>query len=98
MSSLIPSPSINAATSSARILEVQAIPFYDTAGSVRHVVSEKMHDAAAIAPKQAAGQYGGRVLLAGIEDDQAELHPLSADQTSRARSAEAQTRRPSPSR
>jgi prephenate dehydratase len=29
-----------------------------------------MTDAAAIAPKQAAGQYGGRVLLAGIEDDQ----------------------------
>ena len=50
--------------------EVQAIPFYDTAGSVRHVISEKMHDAAAIAPKQAAGQYGGRILLAGIEDDQ----------------------------
>lgn len=50
--------------------EVQAIPFYDTAGSVRHVISEKMNDAAAIAPRQAAGQYGGRVLLAGIEDDQ----------------------------
>jgi prephenate dehydratase len=50
--------------------EVQAIPFYDTAGSVRHVISEKMHDAAAIAPKQAAGQYDGRILLAGIEDDQ----------------------------
>jgi prephenate dehydratase len=49
---------------------VQAVPFYDTAGSVRHVVSEEMQDAAAIAPKQAAGQYGGRVLLAGIEDDQ----------------------------
>jgi prephenate dehydratase len=50
--------------------EVQAIPFYDTAGSVRHVISEKMHDAAAIAPKEAAGQYDGRILLAGIEDDQ----------------------------
>ena len=50
--------------------QVQAVPFYDTAGSVRHVVAEKMIDAAAIAPKQAAGQYGGRVLLAGIEDDQ----------------------------
>ncbi|HEY1730930.1 MAG TPA: prephenate dehydratase [Terriglobales bacterium] len=50
--------------------EVQAIPFYDTAGSVRHVVSETMDDAAAIAPKQAGGQYGGRVLLTGIEDDQ----------------------------
>ena len=49
---------------------IQAVPFYDTAGSVRHIVEEKLHDAAAIAPKQAAGQYGGRVLLAGIEDDQ----------------------------
>ena len=29
-----------------------------------------MDDAAAIAPKRAAAQYGGRVLLAGIEDDQ----------------------------
>jgi prephenate dehydratase len=50
--------------------QVQAVPFYDTAGSVRHVIAERLSDAAAIAPKQAAGQYGGRVLLAGIEDDQ----------------------------
>ncbi|MGA2371256.1 MAG: prephenate dehydratase [Candidatus Korobacteraceae bacterium] len=49
---------------------IQAVPFYDTAGSVRHVVAEGWKDAAAIAPKQAARQYGGRVLLAGIEDDQ----------------------------
>ena len=48
---------------------VQAIPFYDTAGGVRHVISEGWKDAAAIAPRQAAQQYGGRVLLAGIEDD-----------------------------
>jgi len=49
--------------------QVQAIPFYDTAGSVRHVVNEGLNDSAAIAPKQAAGQHGGRMLLAGIEDD-----------------------------
>lgn len=49
--------------------EVQAVPFYDTAGSLRHVVAERMKDAAAIAPRQAARQYGGRILLAGIEDD-----------------------------
>jgi len=48
---------------------VEAIPFYDTAGSVRHIIAEHLSDAAAIAPKQAAQQYGGRVLLAGIEDD-----------------------------
>jgi len=50
--------------------ELQAIPFYDTAGSVRHVIADGLRDAAAIAPRQAARQYGGRILLAGIEDDQ----------------------------
>jgi prephenate dehydratase len=50
--------------------QVQAVPFYDTAGSVRHIIAEKIADAAGIAAKQAAAQYGGRVLLAGIEDDQ----------------------------
>ena len=50
--------------------KIQAVPFYDTAGSVRHVIGEKLRDAAAIAPAQSARQYGGRVLLAGIEDDQ----------------------------
>ena len=49
---------------------IQAVPFYDTAGSVRHLITEKLTDAAAIAPAQAAQQYGGRVLLADIEDDQ----------------------------
>ena len=49
--------------------KMQAIPFYDTAGSVRHVVSEAIHDGAAIAPHRAAQQYGGNILLAGIEDD-----------------------------
>src|SRR3974390_504651 len=48
---------------------VQAVPFYDTAGSVRHVVGENLRDAAGIAAKRAAVEYGGRVLLAGIEDD-----------------------------
>src|SRR5207244_3302202 len=45
-------------------------PFYDTAGSVRHVVAEGLRDAAAIGPRGAAKQYGGRILLAGVEDDQ----------------------------
>jgi prephenate dehydratase len=48
---------------------LRAIPFYDTAGSVRHVVSERLHDGAAIAPRRAAAQYGGKILLADIEDD-----------------------------
>jgi len=49
---------------------VRAVPFYDTAGSVRHIMGEDLRDAAGIAAKRAAAEYGGRVLLAGIEDDQ----------------------------
>jgi len=49
--------------------KLQAVPFYDTAGSVRHVVSEQLKDAAGIAAARAASQYGGHVLRAGIEDD-----------------------------
>ena len=48
---------------------LQAIPFYDTAGSVRYIVSEQLRDGAAIAPKRAAAQYGGKILLPDIEDD-----------------------------
>jgi prephenate dehydratase len=49
---------------------VQAVPFYDTAGSVRHVIAEKLTDAAGIAARRSAGEYGGKVLLSDIEDDQ----------------------------
>jgi prephenate dehydratase len=49
---------------------IQAVPFYDTAGSVRHIVDEKLSDAAGIAAKRAAAEYEGHVLLSDIEDDQ----------------------------
>ncbi|HUJ96365.1 MAG TPA: prephenate dehydratase [Terriglobales bacterium] len=49
--------------------DVQAIPFYDTAGSVKHVVELGLRDTAGIAGRQAATEYGGRILAAGIEDD-----------------------------
>jgi prephenate dehydratase len=48
---------------------IQAVPFYDTAGSVKHVIEEKMKDAAGIASRHAAGVYKGRILAKGIEDD-----------------------------
>jgi prephenate dehydratase len=48
---------------------IEAIPFYDTAGSVKHVIAEKLRDAAGIAGKQAVPVYKGRILAAGIEDD-----------------------------
>ncbi|MGH9528362.1 MAG: prephenate dehydratase [Terriglobales bacterium] len=52
-----------------RYPKIQATPFYDTAGSVKRVVSERLPDAAGIAGKQAAAAYKGRILRAGIEDD-----------------------------
>jgi prephenate dehydratase len=48
---------------------VQAVPFYDTAGSVKYVIAEKLRDAAGIASRRAAEVYGGKILKAGIEDD-----------------------------
>ena len=49
--------------------EIQPTPFYDTAGAVKHVIAEKMPDAAGIASRHAASVYKGRILAAGIEDD-----------------------------
>ena len=46
-----------------------AVPFYDTAGSVKHVIANGERDAAAIAGKQAATEYNGNILLTGLEDD-----------------------------
>jgi len=46
-------------------------PFYDTAGSVKHVVGLGDRKAGAIAGEQAARIYGGAVLAAGIEDNPA---------------------------
>ena len=48
---------------------IEAVPFYDTAGSVKHVVGEKLKDAAGIAGRQAATEYSGTILRAGVEDD-----------------------------
>ena len=52
----------------AEFKQARALPFYDTAGSVRHVVSERLADTAGIAPRLAAEVYGGEVLVANIED------------------------------
>jgi prephenate dehydratase len=53
----------------ARHPKMHAEPFYDTAGSVKHVVGEGLRDAAGIASRRAASVYGGRVLAGDIEDD-----------------------------
>jgi len=48
---------------------LEPVPFYDTAGSVKHVVTEGLRDAAGIASRRAAEVYAGKILKAGIEDD-----------------------------
>lgn len=49
--------------------QIEAVPFYDTAGSVKHVIEDNVSDAAGIAGKQAAREYCGKILKAGIEDE-----------------------------
>src|SRR5215472_4020272 len=49
--------------------KIQPIPFYDTAGSVKHVIESGIGNAAGIASRHAASVYKGRILAAGIEDD-----------------------------
>ena len=48
---------------------IEPVPFYDTAGGVKHVISNKLKDAAGIAGRQAAREYAGKILQAGVEDD-----------------------------
>jgi prephenate dehydratase len=49
--------------------KIEPVAFYDTAGSVKHVVEAHLSDAAGIAGTQAAREYSGKILKAGIEDD-----------------------------
>jgi prephenate dehydratase len=49
--------------------KIETVPFYDTAGSVKHVIANHLKDAAGIAGRHAAGEYSGKILQAGIEDD-----------------------------
>lgn len=48
---------------------ISPVAFYDTAGSVKHVMETGLKDTAAIASRKAAEEYGARVLLSSLEDD-----------------------------
>ncbi len=48
--------------------EMQPMPFYDTAGSVKHILETGSRTEAAIAPELAAQIYGAEILVRGIED------------------------------
>jgi len=45
------------------------VGFYDTAGAVKYVMTNRLPDAAAIASRQAAREYGARILKSGLEDN-----------------------------
>jgi len=47
---------------------IEAVPAYDTAGSVKQLMAAGWRDVAGIAPALAAQEYGAEVLLEGIED------------------------------
>ena len=49
--------------------QIERVPFYDTAGSVKMLAEEKPQGAAAIASHLAAEIYGCRILRRSIEDD-----------------------------
>jgi prephenate dehydratase len=49
--------------------QIERIPFYDTAGSVKMVMEEKPEGAGAIASELAAATYKAEILKRGIEDD-----------------------------
>src|SRR5579863_4443139 len=53
----------------ARNPQLEKVPFYDTAGSVKMVMDESLKDAGAIASAVAAEIYGGQILRRSIEDD-----------------------------
>ncbi|MGC1452924.1 MAG: prephenate dehydratase [Candidatus Sulfotelmatobacter sp.] len=49
--------------------KIEFVPFYDTAGSVKHVIANQLKDAAGIAGRQAAREYSGSIVQASVEDD-----------------------------
>jgi prephenate dehydratase len=49
--------------------QIEPVPFYDTAGGVKHVIVNKLTDSAGIAGRHASSQYSGKILRAEIEDD-----------------------------
>jgi prephenate dehydratase len=49
-------------------IQARALPFYDTAGSVKHIMKESLKDTAGLAPELAAEEYGANILLRGVED------------------------------
>ena len=50
--------------------EFEVMPFYDTAGAVKHLMDAGLRDVAGIAPELAAKEYRANVLVGGVEDNE----------------------------
>ena len=48
--------------------QIEVVPYYDTAGSVKTLMAEGRRDTAGVAPELAAQEYGAATLVSGIED------------------------------
>ena len=48
--------------------EIEVVPFYDTAGSVKSLMETGQRDTAGLAPELAAVQYGAEILVHRVED------------------------------
>jgi prephenate dehydratase len=48
--------------------KIEAVPFYDTAGSVKEVMQSGRRDCAGLAPELAAREYSAQVIVSGVED------------------------------
>jgi prephenate dehydratase len=49
--------------------KIEPVAFYDTAGSVKHVIEKSVKNAAGIAGREAARVYRAHILKSGIEDN-----------------------------
>lgn len=66
--------------------QAKAVPYYDTAGSVKHLMEAGLRDTAGVAPMLAAKEYGAEVLVEGIEDhaqNYTRFHLLRRDEDAR---------------
>lgn len=69
----------------SRLKGIELVPFFDTAGSVKHVADTSARDCAAIASKESARRYGLKVLKSGIEDNKRNFTRFLVIQKKRAR-------------
>ncbi len=72
--------------------KIEPVPFYDTAGSVKHVVMNRLKDAAGIAGHHAAREYSGKILQAGVEDDKRNFTRFFLIRKTRAKTKSAEQR------